>query len=78
MPITQLYSTWMRYLKQLRPKERKNRLANWGWLLGGLFQSRSVRLSRIASQIPTPAKLPSVVRRLERLYVLCGEPPPSS
>lgn len=68
MPITQLYSTWMRHLKQLCPTERKNRLANWGWLLAGLFLSRAVHLSRIASKIPTTAKLPSTVRRLSRLW----------
>jgi hypothetical protein len=30
MPINQFYSTWMRYLQQLHPNERKNCLAVFG------------------------------------------------
>ena len=67
MPINQLYHTWMGFLKQLRPKERKNRLPTFGWLLAGLYLARSVHLSRVASKIPSNAKLLSTVRRLSRL-----------
>ena len=70
MPINRLYGSLRDLLVQLRPKERKTRIRNFSWLLVGLFLSRSVHLSRIASKIPsttTKATLPSVVRRLSRL-----------
>jgi hypothetical protein len=72
MPINRLYGSLRNLLVQLRPKERKTRIRNFSWLLVGLFLSRSVHLSRIASKIPsmmttTKATLPSVVRRLSRL-----------
>jgi hypothetical protein len=37
------------------------------WLIIGIYQSRSVCLSRIAGKIPGPAKLLSTARRLSRL-----------
>ena len=42
------------------------RLQNLAWLMTGIYQSRSVHLSRIAGKIPGRAKLLSTVRRLSR------------
>jgi len=69
VPINRLYGSLRNLLVQLRPSERQTRLRNFGWLLAGLFLSRSVHLSKIANKIPTTkaAALPSVVRRLSRL-----------
>jgi hypothetical protein len=68
MPINRLYRSLRDLLVQLRPNERETRLRNFSWLLAGLFLSRSVHLSKIATKIPTAkATLPSVVRRLSRL-----------
>ena len=53
MPINRLYGSLRDLLVQLRPKERKTRIRNFSWLLVGLFLSRSVHLSRIASKIPS-------------------------
>lgn len=40
---------------------------NFVWLIVGIHQSRSVYLSRIATRIPSSAKLLSLTRRLNRL-----------
>jgi hypothetical protein len=67
MPINALYHTWIMEIQQLRPMERITRVKNFAWLLVGIYQSRSVYLSRIAGKIPGPAKLLSTTRRLSRL-----------
>src|SRR4030042_2674130 len=67
MPIDRDYDTWNMRIRQLRPKERITRVINFSWLMVGIYQSRSVSLSRIAGRIPGPAKLVSVTRRLSRL-----------
>lgn len=67
MPITQLYHQWLKKLKELVPKERKTRLKNVTYLLLGMYQSRSVHLSRIAAKSPWLVTLPSATRRLSRL-----------
>lgn len=66
MPINQLYHTWFERIAQLRPGERITRLRNLAWLIVGIFQSRSVHLSKIAAKIPGSAKQLSIVRRLSR------------
>jgi hypothetical protein len=66
MPITRLYHTWMNKITQLLPKERMTRRRNLAWLLVGIYQSRSVHLSKIANKIPCEAMLVSVTRRLDR------------
>jgi hypothetical protein len=66
MPINELYHTWMRQICELRPKQRITQLRNFVWLMIGIYQSRSVHLSRIALKIPGPAKLVSTARRLSR------------
>lgn len=68
MPINRLYGSLRDLLVQLRPTERETRIRNFGWLLAGIFLSRSVHLSKVANKIPTTrATLPSVTRRLSRL-----------
>ena len=67
MPINTLYHTWNMRIRQLRPTERITRIRNITWLIAGIYQSRSVCLSRIAGKIPTSAKLLSTTRRLSRL-----------
>lgn len=66
MPINQIYNTWNLRIRQLRPTERITRLNNFIWLIIGIYQSRSVNLSRIAGKIPGSAKLLSLTRRLSR------------
>ncbi len=67
MPIIELYHTWQKRINQLRPGERVTRQRNFAWLLAGLYQSRSVHLSKIATRIPSLTRLPSRIRRISRL-----------
>lgn len=66
MPINSLYHTWFQRIRELRPTQRVTQLRNFVWLLVGIYQSRSVCLSRIAGKISGSAKLPSLTRRLSR------------
>jgi hypothetical protein len=67
MPTNQLYHTWIQRIMELRPKQRITQIRTFVWLLVGIFQSRSVNLSKIAGKIPGKAVLVSVTRRLSRL-----------
>ena len=67
MPTNRLYDTWKRRIMELRPGQRITQVHGFVWLIVGIFQSRSVCLSRIAGKIPGPAKLLSATRRLSRL-----------
>jgi len=53
-------------MRQLCPDERITRLRDFVWLMVGIYQSKSVHLSDIASKIPGRAKELSIVRRLSR------------
>jgi hypothetical protein len=66
MPTKELYHIWNQFVNQLQPAERVTRKRNFIWLLVGLYQSRSVHLSKIAEKIPGLICLPSRVRRLQR------------
>ena len=66
MPINKMYDTWNMIIRQLHPTERKTRIQNFTWLIVGIYQSRSINLSRIAGKIPGIAKLVSFTRRLSR------------
>lgn len=66
MPINETYRTWIRQICELRPKQRKTQIQNLVWMLVGIFHSRSVSLSRIASKVISTAKNVSTVRRLSR------------
>ena len=61
-----LFLIWLRRLEQMRPGERITRLRNLAWLIVGVYQSKSVHLSKIALKIPGRAKTLSIVRRLSR------------
>jgi len=67
MPTNQLYHTWNQRIMELRPMQRITQVRTFVWLIIGIFQSRSVNLSRIAGKIPGRAVLVSVTRRLSRL-----------
>ena len=67
MPTNHLYHTWMQRICELRPRQRMTQVRNIVWLIIGIYQCRSVYLSRIAGKIPGPAKLLSTTRRLSRL-----------
>ena len=67
MPINQLYDTWKRRILELRPGQRITQIRAFGWLVIGIYLSRSVCLSRIACKIPGEAKLTSATRRMSRL-----------
>jgi hypothetical protein len=66
MSINRLYHTWFDRIKQLRPGEHIARLRNLVWLLIGIYESKSVHLSKVALEIPGKAKTPSITRRLIR------------
>jgi hypothetical protein len=66
MSITKLYHTWMTKIKQLIPNERITRVQNLAWLVTGIYASKSVHLSKVASKIPGEALLVSATRRLDR------------
>lgn len=66
MPIYELYHTLNQSMNRLRPRERVTRKRNFVWLLVGLFQSRTVHLSKVAAKIPGKAVLVSKTRRLQR------------
>jgi len=67
MPINRLYDTWKTRILELRPGQRITQIRGFVWLLVGIYQSRSVCLSKIACKIPGEAKLTSTTRRLSRL-----------
>ena len=66
MPPNRLYDTVINGLRQLRPGERITRLRNLAWLMTGIFMSKSVHLSKIATKIPGQAVQLSIVQRLHR------------
>ncbi len=66
MSTNQLYHTWFQRIQQTWPHLRLTQKRNLAWLLVGIYQSRSVHLSKIASKIPGRAKLLSLARRLSR------------
>lgn len=67
MSIVQLYDIMKKRLQTIVPQERITRIGNMAWLQSGLFHSRSVHLTRIASKLPGRAKKLSRVRQIERL-----------
>ena len=66
MPTNQLYHAWIPRIRELRPGQRITQVRNFALLMYGIYQSRSVYLSRIAGKVPGKAKLPSTVKRFER------------
>src|SRR6266540_4991170 len=66
MPISKLYRTWKEQIRALRPNQRITQIQNFAWMMIGIYQSRSVHLSKIAGKVLGNAKLLSTVRRFER------------
>lgn len=66
MPTDLLYHNWFYQIRELRPGQRITQIRNFVWLMIGIYKSRSVSLSRIASKIPGKAQLLSYTRRLSR------------
>jgi hypothetical protein len=66
MSINHPYHTWFNQIRQLRPNERITRVRNLAQLLTGIFQSKSVHLSKVATKVVSNATLLSVTRRLSR------------
>jgi hypothetical protein len=66
MPTNELYHTWFQRIRELRPAQRITQVRNFTWLIVGIYQSRSVHLSKIAVKVPGRAKLLSTTRRLSR------------
>jgi hypothetical protein len=67
MPTNHFYHTLIRRILELRPGQRITQVRNFVWLMIGIYQSRSVNLSRIAGKIPGAVQLLSLTRRLSRL-----------
>jgi Transposase DDE domain len=66
MPTGKLYRTWKDQIRALRPGQRITQVENFVWMMIGIYQSRSVHLSKIAGKVLGNAKLLSTVRRFER------------
>jgi hypothetical protein len=66
MPTGKLYRIWKEQLRRMRPSQRITQIQNFAWMMVGLYQSRSVHLSKIAGKVLGAAKLLSTVRRFER------------
>lgn len=66
MSITQLHDSWNERVEQFWSEHRVTQRRMMLWMLIGLFQSGSIRLSKIAEEIPSQAKLTSITRRIER------------
>lgn len=66
MQTNHLYHNWLKKIMQQFPEERITRQKNLAHMLAGIFASKSVHLSKIASKIPGTASLTSITRRLDR------------
>jgi hypothetical protein len=66
MSTNPLYDTWRRRICELRPTQRITQIRNFIWLMIGIYESRSVHLSKVASKIPGSALLVSTTKRLSR------------
>ncbi|MBC8336703.1 MAG: hypothetical protein ISR59_08900 [Anaerolineales bacterium] len=66
MPTNHLYHTWIQRISGLHPGQRITQTRNFVLLIYGIYQSRSVYLSRITGKIPGKAKLQSTVKRFDR------------
>lgn len=62
----ELYHYWMQQVCELRPNPKITQVRNFVCLIIGIYQSRSVHLSKIAGKIPDLAKFMSVAKRLSR------------
>lgn len=67
MSINHLFHTWINNIMQLYSNQPITRLSNMAWLMAGIFQSKYIHLSKVASKIPGSATLNSITRRLDRI-----------
>jgi hypothetical protein len=67
MSTNQLYNTWYKEMRELRPSEHTSRLRSFVWLLVGLFLAQTVHLSKIGMKIPGSATHKSKERRVQRI-----------
>ena len=66
MPTGESYRTWKEQIRALRPNQRIMQIENFAWMMVGIYESRSVHLSKVAGKVLGNAKLLSTVRRFER------------
>jgi len=66
MAIVQTYHTFRQQIRQMLPVKHVSRLRNLAWLMTGIYASRSVHLSHIASGMLGRAKRRSRTRRISR------------
>src|SRR5512140_591407 len=66
MSTNRLYDTWLRRICELRPHQRITQIRNFVWLMIGIYESRSVHMSKIAGKIPGSALLVSTTKRVSR------------
>ena len=66
MAIVQTYHIFHQQIRQILPVKHVSRLRNLAWLMTGIYHSRSVHLSHIASQIIGRTKRRSRTRRISR------------
>lgn len=69
MSINRLNNTWKKRIRELAPELRKTQNIGLVNLIVGIYQSKSVMLSRIAMKIPGKARLLSTVKRISRLLL---------
>ena len=67
MSINKLYYTWTRKIKEMAPELRKTQIKGFTWLIVGIYESRSVNLSRVSGKIPGLVQRLSTVKRMSRL-----------
>ena len=66
MPTGKLHRTRKEQIKALRPSQRITQIENFAWMMVGIYERRSVHLSKIAGKVLGNAKLLNTVRRFER------------
>lgn len=67
MPTNHLYDTWIQQIRELATKAKElRRFGNFVLLVYGIYQSRSVYLSRIVGKILGKEKLESTIKRFDR------------
>jgi len=66
MPINSLYHTWFQRIQELRPNQRIPQVRNFVCLMTGIYQSRSVCLSRVAGPL-TPDQMSQINLVLEKV-----------
>jgi hypothetical protein len=61
-----LYTHLFERLRAFHPDAHLRRIKNWGWIVVGLIQSKSIHLSEIAQHIPSDAQAPGRIAQVRR------------